>query len=113
MTPTPCALAVGFLLPHPCPNAAVGPCARCGRSVCERHAGTAEAGLLCKVCETGSEVPPLLAGALEAAGLAASGLAAAGLAGAALSFFQPSDVAAFEAAGLEGETDEERFADLS
>jgi hypothetical protein len=103
VTPTPCALSVGFLLPHPCPNAAVGPCVKCGRSVCERHAGLSEAGLLCKACETGSEVPPLLAGALAATGLAAAGLA----------LFQPSDIAAFEAAGLEDEGDEDRFADLS
>ena len=103
MTPTPCALSVGFLLPHPCPNAAVGPCVKCGRSVCERHGGLSPAGLLCKACETGSEVPPLLTGALAAAGAGA----------AALALFQPTDLAAFEAASLEDEGDADRFADLS
>jgi hypothetical protein len=109
MTPTPCALHVGFLLPHPCPNAAVGPCVKCGRSICERHAGLSEAGLLCKSCETGSEASPLAAGALKLAGLALGGVAAAAL----LSpLFLPRDIEAFEAAGLEDEEDD-KFADLS
>jgi len=110
VTPTPCALPVGFLLPHACPNAAVGPCVKCARSVCERHAALSEAGLLCKACETGSEASPLVSGALQMLGLAAGGAAAAAL----LSpLFLPQDLAAFEAAGLEDEGEEDKFADLS
>jgi len=111
VTPSPCAFSVGFLLPHPCPNAAVGPCAKCGRAVCERHAALSGAGLLCTGCETGSDTPPLLKGALAAAGLVGGGLAVQAFAS---SLFQPPDVAAFEAASLLDEDgDADRFADLS
>jgi len=110
VTPTPCALSVGFLLPHPCPNFAVGPCVKCGRSVCERHASASAAGLLCTACETGSEMSSLTAGALQMAGFVMGGAAAAAL----LSpLFLPQDLAAFEAAGLADEGDEDKFADLS
>ena len=109
MTPTPCALSVGFLLPHPCPNAAIGPCVKCARSVCERHAALSEAGLLCKACETGSEVSPLALGALQMSALVAGGAGAVLLS----PLFLPQDIEAFEAAGLEDEAEEDKFADLS
>ena len=96
---TRCSLAVGFLLPRPCENAAVGACVKCARATCEAHATLTGAGLLCRACETGSEFPAALAG-----------LAAAAL---VLPLFSPQDVAAFDAAGLEDEDPENMFADLS
>lgn len=101
MPPKPCGLFVGFLVPHPCPNVAVGACSKCGRNACEEHAGVVDAGLLCRACESGSELPVALAGAV------AAGLLAAPL-------FMPSDIAAFDAAALDDEdAPEDQFADLS
>ena len=100
MPPRPCALYVGFLVPHPCPNVAVGGCSKCGRDACEEHASVVDAGLLCCACESGSELPAALAGAVAAAGLAAP-------------LFLPSDIAAFEAAALDDDAPEDSFADLS
>jgi hypothetical protein len=104
MTPRPCGGFVGFLLPRPCPNAAVGDCSACGRATCEEHARVAQAGLLCTACESGSKVPIGLAAVAAAAGLAP--------------FFLPSDLLAFEDAGLGEDEGEEgaaaaMFADLS
>jgi hypothetical protein len=93
-----CGLFVGFLLPHPCENAAIGACAKCSRPVCEAHATVSGTGLLCRACETGSQTPVALAGVAAAAGLAP--------------LFLPQDIAAFEAASLEEEP-EDAFADLS
>jgi len=100
MTPRPCALFVGFLVPHACPNLAVGACSKCGRAVCEEHANVADAGLLCRACESGSELPAALVGAVAAAGLAAP-------------LFLPSDIEAFEAAAIDDDVPEDQFADLS
>ena len=101
MPPKPCGLFVGFLVPHPCPNLAVGACSKCGRNACEEHASAVDAGLLCRACESGSELPVVLAGAVAAAGLAAP-------------LFLPSDIAAFDAAALDDEDGpEDQFADLS
>jgi hypothetical protein len=96
---TRCSLPVGFLLPRPCENAAVGACVKCGRATCEAHATLAGAGLLCRACETGSETP-----------IALAGLAAAAL---ALPLFSPQDVAAFDAAAIDDEDPADPFADLS
>lgn len=96
---TSCALSVGFLLPRPCENAAVGNCAKCGRATCEAHATLSGAGLLCRACETGSELPVALAGLAVAAGLTP--------------LFAMQDLAAFDAAGIEDEGPEDKFADLS
>jgi hypothetical protein len=117
MSPGPCQLSSGFLLPHPCPNAAIGPCAKCGRETCEEHGELAAAGLLCRACATGSELPPLLKTAAGLAGLggAAAIGGAAALAGAATLFplFDAQDVQAFEEAADLAEDDAEQFADLS
>ena len=105
MSPGHCALSTGFLLPHPCPNAAVGACAKCGQPVCEQHAGLSSAGLLCRVCETGSELPFGLSGAealLPAAGLTA-----------AVAAFTAADLDAFEQAAPADEEPMDAFADLS
>lgn len=97
---TRCSLPVGFLLPRPCENAAVGACAKCGRAACEAHATLAGAGLLCRACETGSELPVALAGLAAAA--------------AVLPLFTTQDVAAFEAAAVDDlDPDADQFADLS
>ncbi len=103
---TACGLFVGVLLPHPCDNAAVGPCSQCGRQACEAHLELTGAGLVCRACAHGSSAPLALAGAALAA-------AAAG----ALPLFLPADLAAFESADGEQEDEDERrqglFADLS
>lgn len=114
MAPTLCQLATGFLLPHACPNAAVGACAKCGREACEEHAELGEAGLLCRGCATGSDLPSLLASA-GAMGLAGLGAVAAGAGAAALLFplFDARDVEAFETSALAPEDEAEQFADLS
>jgi hypothetical protein len=100
MPPKPCGLFVGFLVPHPCPNVAVGACSKCGRNTCEEHANVVDAGLLCRACESGSELPVALAGAVAAAGLAAP-------------LFMPSDIEAFEAAAIDDDAPDDAFADLS
>ena len=96
---TSCALSVGFLLPRPCENAAVGHCGKCGRATCEAHATLSGVGLLCSTCTTGSELPIALAGLAVAAGLAP--------------LFAMQDIAAFDAASIEDEKPEDKFADLS
>ena len=105
MSPTNCALSTGFLLPHPCPNAAVGSCTKCGQAVCEQHAALSPTGLLCRVCETGSALPFGLSGA--DAVLPALGLAAA------VAAFSAADLDAFEKAVPEDEGPQDAFADLS
>ena len=101
MTPRACGGYVGFLVPRPCPNTAVGDCAKCGRASCEEHASVAAAGLVCRNCETGSEFPVGLAAVVAAVGLAP--------------LFLPADLLAFEDAALEDEGDPQAamFADLS
>jgi hypothetical protein len=96
---TRCSLAVGFLLPRPCENAAVGSCVKCARATCEAHATLSGAGLLCRACETGSELPAALAGLAAAA--------------AVLPLFSPQDVAAFDRAAVDDEDPADPFADLS
>lgn len=101
MTPRPCSGHVGFLVPHACPNAAVGDCAKCGRGVCEQHANVVTGGLVCRQCETGSEFPVGLAAVAAAVGLAP--------------LFLPSDLMAFEDVAEDNEQDPRlgMFADLS
>lgn len=101
-----CGLFVGVLLPHACDNAAVGTCSQCNRPACEAHLELAPAGLVCRACAHGSSAPLALTGAALTA-------AAAG----ALPLFLPADLAAFESADDDEETEDERrqglFADLS
>jgi recombinational DNA repair protein (RecF pathway) len=100
VTPRPCGGQIGFLAPRACPNAAVGDCSKCGRAVCEEHCHVAGDGLLCRHCETGSELPSTLAGLAAAAAL--------------VPLFTPSDIGAFEAAADEEPLAEaDTFADLS
>ena len=101
MTPRACGGYVGFLVPRPCGNAAVGDCARCSRAMCEEHANVTPGGLVCRNCETGSEFPVGLAAVAATAGLAP--------------LFLPSDLLAFETEAPEQELDEQAgmFADLS
>ena len=96
---TPCALSVGFLLPRPCENAAVGACTKCGRATCEAHATLSRAGLLCGACTTGSDLPIALAGLAAAAGIAP--------------LFGMQDLAAFDAAAIDDAGPDDTFADLS
>jgi hypothetical protein len=94
-----CALSIGFLLPRPCENAAVGDCAKCGRATCEAHATLSGAGLLCSACTSGSLLPLALAGLATAAGIAP--------------LFASQDIAAFDAAAIDDAGPDDAFADLS
>ncbi len=96
---TPCALAVGFLLPRPCENAAIGACSKCARAICESHATLSASGLLCRACTTGSELPNTLAELTEDAGVAP--------------LFGRQDIATFEAAADDDAGPDDAFADLS
>ncbi|MGE0455780.1 MAG: hypothetical protein AB7O37_18855 [Vicinamibacteria bacterium] len=96
-----CAIATGFLLPHPCGRASIGACSSCGKQVCETHASLADSGLKCRACETGNALPPLLAAVGGAALLAGTA-----------PLFLAQDLEAFESAALADEPDD-AFSDLS
>ena len=55
-----CEMVVGFLVPHRCDNAALGKCAKCGRSYCDEHVSVMTAGLTCLACQQGLEQPVAL-----------------------------------------------------
>ena len=50
-----CELIVGYLIPHRCGRKAVAVCVKCGRGVCEMHAHTGDAGVLCRDCYEGQQ----------------------------------------------------------
>ncbi len=55
-----CAMIVGFLVPHRCPNKALATCIKCGRQFCDEHVAIVEQGLLCLACQQGLEQPVLI-----------------------------------------------------
>ena len=54
-----CAMVVGYLVPHRCPNKALAACIKCGRSFCDEHVSIVQGGLLCLACEQGLDQPVL------------------------------------------------------
>ena len=61
-----CAMIVGFLVPHRCPNEALATCIKCGRQFCDEHVAIVQQGLLCLACQQGLEQPVLVAEAARA-----------------------------------------------
>jgi recombinational DNA repair protein (RecF pathway) len=56
-----CAMIVGYLVPHRCPNKALATCIKCGRQFCDEHVSIVQEGLLCLACQQGVEQPVLVA----------------------------------------------------
>jgi hypothetical protein len=55
-----CAMIVGYLVPHRCPNKALAKCVKCGRSFCDEHVSIVQSGLMCLACQQGVEQPVLV-----------------------------------------------------
>jgi len=55
-----CAMIVGYLVPHRCPNRALVTCVKCGRSFCDEHVSIVQSGLMCLACQQGVEQPVLV-----------------------------------------------------
>ncbi len=55
-----CAMIVGYLVPHRCPNEALAKCSRCGREFCEEHVAIKPGGMICLACEQGLAQPVLV-----------------------------------------------------
>ena len=55
-----CAMIVGFLVVHRCPNKALATCIKCGRPFCDEHLAIVKEGLLCLACQQGLEQPVLV-----------------------------------------------------
>ncbi len=60
-----CAMIVGYLVPHRCPNKALATCIKCGRLFCDEHVAIVKEGLLCLACQQGLEQPVLIAQAAQ------------------------------------------------
>jgi hypothetical protein len=56
-----CAMIVGYLVPHRCPNKALATCIKCSRQFCDEHVSIVEQGLLCLACQQGLDQPVLVA----------------------------------------------------
>lgn len=56
-----CEMIIGYLVPHPCPNQAVGKCQKCGRQFCDEHLSIEQSGLICTACQQGLEQPIAIA----------------------------------------------------
>ncbi len=56
----PCAMIVGYLVPHRCPNKALATCIKCGRRFCDEHVSIVQEGLICLACQQGLEQPVLV-----------------------------------------------------
>jgi recombinational DNA repair protein (RecF pathway) len=55
-----CAMIVGYLVPHRCPNKALAACIKCGRKFCDEHVSIVQGGLICLACQQGMEQPVLV-----------------------------------------------------
>ena len=55
-----CAMIVGYLAPHRCPNKALASCIKCGRKFCDEHVELVESGLICLACQQGLDQPILV-----------------------------------------------------
>jgi hypothetical protein len=55
-----CAMIVGYLVPHRCPNRALAKCIKCGRLFCDEHVAIVTEGLLCLACQQGLGQPVLV-----------------------------------------------------
>ena len=55
-----CAMIIGYLVPHRCPNQALATCIKCGRKFCDEHVAIVPEGLLCLACQQGGLEQPVL-----------------------------------------------------
>jgi hypothetical protein len=55
-----CAMVVGYLVPHRCPNQALATCIKCGRKFCDEHVAIVQGGLICLACQQGIDQPVLV-----------------------------------------------------
>jgi recombinational DNA repair protein (RecF pathway) len=55
-----CAMIVGYLVPHRCPNQALATCIKCGRKFCDEHVSIVQGGLICLACQQGIDQPVLV-----------------------------------------------------
>lgn len=87
-----CAMIVGYLVPHRCPNEALAKCSRCAREFCEEHVSIKPEGVVCLACEQGLDQPLLVAQVAQD--------------------YSPEDIALFTAASASDAPDD-ALADLS
>jgi recombinational DNA repair protein (RecF pathway) len=87
-----CAMIVGYLVPHRCPNKALATCIKCGRQFCDEHVSIVPEGLLCLACQQGIDQPVLVAQVAHE--------------------YSPEDMAAFAVAS-DWDASDDTFADLS
>jgi recombinational DNA repair protein (RecF pathway) len=87
-----CAMVIGYLVPHRCPNEALATCVRCGRKFCDEHVSIVQSGLMCLACQQGLEQPVLVSQVAQD--------------------YTADDIALFSSAGAL-DSDEDLFADLS
>jgi recombinational DNA repair protein (RecF pathway) len=58
--PEQCAMVVGYLVPHRCPNKSLATCVKCGRKFCDEHVSIVKDGLMCLACQQGLAQPVLV-----------------------------------------------------
>ncbi len=87
-----CAMIVGYLVPHRCPNSALATCIKCGRRFCDEHVSISQGGLLCQACQEGVDQPVAVSQVAQE--------------------YTPEEIAAFSSAGA-ADSGDEAFADLS
>ncbi len=87
-----CAMVVGYLVPHRCPNQALATCIKCGRKFCDEHVSIVQGGLICLACQQGMDQPVLVSQVAQA--------------------YTADDIAVFSRVG-EIDTTEDTFSDLS
>ncbi len=87
-----CAMIVGYLVPHRCPNQALATCIKCGRTFCDEHVSIVQGGLICLACQQGLDQPVLVSQVAQA--------------------YTADDIAVFSRVG-EIDTTEDTFSDLS
>ncbi len=88
-----CSMIVGYLMPHRCPNGALGTCVRCRHDFCEEHLSLEPAGLVCGACLKGSGIPAVHPEVLQS--------------------YSASDLALFTVADAVSDDDTEMFSDVS
>ncbi len=88
-----CAMIVGYLVPHRCPNDALATCVKCGRRFCDDHVSISQGGLLCLACQQGMDQPVAVSRVAQD--------------------YTAQDIALFSTVGALGSDAEDTFADLS
>ena len=88
-----CAMIVGYLVPHRCPNDALATCVKCGRKFCDEHVSISQGGLLCLACQQGVDQPVAVSRVAQD--------------------YTAQDIALFSTVGALGSDAEDTFADLS